>query len=452
MSFTNKQIRTLIHLFKTAVSKKYLKVPKSLEEMKKIWMKSLEIKIGNRQFWITGDGYKSFWEIINLLSKDKFISDHISVGSLSKYVKESIIKYFKDQDGHDVLIRQLLEKLSTFNEKREFWFIIDGISFKDVNVLEIGKATFIKAGEKEAGIFHEKLSPLKKQGKITPTPFEYKKIKNSIKEKRENLIGKIIAKCVVDGDFDKGKEKAFNIVQEALNVLRLYTIVFFPASIKSKQFQINIQGYTYGGIEDVVAFNIKTNDKSRFLGRGISKIRNLEISKEIVEVLKEYGGLEEFTSFLKKNNVSEFDQIFKKALYWTGDGINDPNPHSTYIKFVTALEVLFGPREKEWIACPGCGKHIHVKESFIKKSIAKGVAVTVGEDIQNIKELYKRAKKYYDYRSNILHEGIKEDLPLKEVAEITCLAILRLLPLHSSFKNWSQVLSEIDRLSNIAKL
>jgi len=251
--------------------------------------------------------------------------------------------------------------------------------------------------------------------------------------------------------FYKGKENASNLVQEALNVLRLYTIVFSPASIQARQFQINIQGYTYGGIEDVVAFNIQTNDRNRFFGRGISKKQDLEISKEVVEILKEYG-LEEFTSFLKKDNVSEFDQILKKALYWAGDGINDPNPHSSYIKFVTALEVLFGPREKEWITCPGCGKHIHVKESLIKKSIAKGVAVTVGEDIQNIKELCKKAKKYYDYRSNILHEGIKEDLPLKEVAEITCWSILRLLPLHSSYKNWSQVLSEIDRLSNIAKL
>lgn len=436
------------------VGKKYLKAPTSLEEMKEIWMKSLEIKIGSRQFWIAGDGYKSFWEIIDLLLEDDFISSNISTHILSSYVKDCVIKYFRDNEEPEALIQQLLERVSGFNEEREFWFIVDGITFKDINVLEIGRVTFITAGEAEAATFYEELPPLEEWKTMTPTPPEYEKMKDNINEKRKKLIGNIIAKCVATGDFDKGKEKAFNLVQEALNVLRLCSVVFFPDSMMSRHFQINIQGYTHGGIENVVALNINTSDKSRFWGGGISKKHDLEISKEAIEALKEYG-LEEFTRFLKKDTISEFDQTLKRALYWAGDGINDPNPHSAYVKFVTALEVLFGPRKprkKEWITCPDCGKRVLMKEPPIVKSIAKGVAVTVGENIQDIKELCKKAKKHYDHRSDILHEGIKADLPLKEVAEITCWSILRLLPLHNSYKNWSHVLSEVNRLSNIAKL
>lgn len=450
MAFTNKQIKRMVHQLKKVVCKKYLKVPNSLEEMKEIWMNSLEIEVESRQFWITGCGYKSFWEIVDLLLEDGFISSNFSAHTLSSYVKDCVIKYFRNDEKPEVLIQQLIERAAGLNEEREFWFIIDGISFKDINALEIGKVTFIKAGEAEAATFYEELPPLVGWKIMTPTPTKYEKMKENINEKRKKLIGNIIAKCVATGDFDKGKEKAFNFVQEALNVLRLYTVVFSPFSIMSRHFQINIQGYTHGGIEDVVAFNINTNDRSRFWGSGISKKQNLEISEETIAILKEYG-IEELTRFLKKDNESEFDQILKRALYWVGDGINDPHPHSAYVKFVTALEVLFGPRKKEWITCPGCGKRVH-EELFITKNVAKGVAVTVGEDIQDIKELCKKAKKYYDHRSNILHKGIKEDLPLIEVAEITCWSILKLLPLHNSYKVQTQVLSDVDRLSNIAKL
>jgi len=209
VSFTNKQIRTLIHLFKTAVSKKYLKVPKSLEEMKEIWMKSLEIKIGNRQFWITGDGYKSFWEIINLLLKDDSINSNISTQTLGNYVKDCVSKYFRDNERPEVLIQQLLKKISSFDEKRQYRMVIDGITFKDINVLEIGRVTFVKANEAEAATFYEELPPLEEWKTMPPTPSKYEKMKDNINDKRKKLIGNIIAKCVTTGDFLQGKRECF---------------------------------------------------------------------------------------------------------------------------------------------------------------------------------------------------------------------------------------------------
>lgn len=367
--------------------------------------------------YINPAGWALFYDVKKILFKSVFIKNNISSTTIRKNILDLIVKgvAVEEDAALNILIDEFLGCFAVAISQYNAVFPVTGMELVDINEFYVGQVKFAKSETFFLNNYQLALS------------------------KKAFLSNKTVAQCCgVVGDLDCSREKAFFLVAQAINVLRVLCLL--GNWERSRDVQINISGYELNGSETVLLEDVKTRELTSCYDRGASPLHDVGISNKIVSEWKQ-GLLAQFDDLLNKHERSEIEKMLLIALYWLGEAINDPQRSSSFIKFIIALESLFLRKDKE-------------KE--IDDWLGKCVAVLVGKDAESMRDIYKEMvqnKGVYDLRSRIVHQGEVIERNVGRVAKIACDVFFEVLCLSKhGYETKDQLFREIDRLNEVIGL
>lgn len=116
--------------------------------------------------------------------------------------------------------------------------------------------------------------------------------------------------------------------------------------------------------------------------------RNYELSANNLEILKKIRVFELSEILRKPNNeLNEFEKSLLRGLHWFAGSQTQVEIENEFLNLTTCLEVFFTPKGRDPIS----------------NSIAEGVALVLSKDLIERKNLKRRVKELYGYRSTVSH-------------------------------------------------
>lgn len=198
-----------------------------------------------------------------------------------------------------------------------------------------------------------------------------------IKETRTTTFSTV---TVSAGEVIKAREKAFEEVDAALNVLRLYG----PTE------RIGTHGEVFTPFRNIYHMNLTTKS----YGEDVSRVDfpvPFTMDDSRLSLLRKKGCYGRFSKLLKNNTPTDLERKILTSIHWYGLGIKDTNQLDKFVKLVIALEsILLNEREEP--------KRYH---------LAERAALILGKGKEK-KRIYDRVHELYGIRSKIVHEGSKD--------------------------------------------
>ncbi len=128
--------------------------------------------------------------------------------------------------------------------------------------------------------------------------------------------------------------------------------------------------------------------------------------------------------------LSDFERVLLRGLHWFGNALPQKEPENELLSLVTCLETFLTPRDGNPIGT----------------AIAEGVALLLGNTLDERKKLKKRVKDLYGKRSSVSHGGEKAVLEsdLIELREIAKNFIQRMISLGKRIQSQKELLEMIE--------
>jgi len=222
-------------------------------------------------------------------------------------------------------------------------------------------------------------------------------------------------------EVNKALEKAFEEVEAALNVLRLY-----GSSIE----RIGIQGEVFSPLRNIYHTNLAT----KTFGSSTSRVDlaiPFTMDDSRLSLLRKEGFYDRFSQLLINKGQTELERKILTSIHWYGLGIKDTNKLDKFVKLVIALEsILLNEREEP--------KRYH---------LAERAAFILGEGKVK-KRIYDRINELYRIRSRIVHEGSKDIKPedLDDIFNFLINLIFFMIKNSEKFKSLNDVIEWINEL------
>ncbi|MHC5719056.1 MAG: hypothetical protein ACYTX0_45065, partial [Nostoc sp.] len=164
--------------------------------------------------------------------------------------------------------------------------------------------------------------------------------------------------------------------------------------------------------------------------------------KSLITTLEEKAFLNDIKTFFNNEKISQLEGCIITAIYWTGEAQNEFDRDIAFLKYWTALEVIFSNNKED-----------------ITHALCKGISITLAIsnyhfiEVCEILNIYKRISKLYDRRSKIIHTGLRETinkLELSEICRYTSYVILSLFDFRNQgYTELREIGREIERLYRI---
>ncbi|WP_419765942.1 MAG: hypothetical protein ACNI28_04610 [Arcobacter sp.] len=368
---------------------------KNLIELEDICSTFREIKVDGIKYYYTKSTTKFVWSIIDIFYEFSYINKNISRSSIQSAILSSLD--FKTKN--EKLVEVIISKLNAEIKSHSHYIIIKGISFDEMEFIEIGKHK----------IYH------------------FSKIKNDIqsvdyKEGLERINKNFENEYVIVGEYfgeiEKTKEQ-FNIdCQDTLNVLRLFASMSSERGFTKESKNINFKHNYTSLIDERFTITGKQNLSTSYK----QNVPPLEtISEEIY--LNYYNNLlKPLNELYKANRQSKTEQIIKNFVHWLGEAQNESDAESSFLKYCIALENLFSLKDKK------------PTEYFYKGIIgtihASKYRYELDEfDFYDIEKATTKIKDYYDERSRIVHDGKRDTIGFEDLKYMNYVSYMTLLHL-----------------------
>lgn len=212
--------------------------------------------------------------------------------------------------------------------------------------------------------------------------------------------------------------------KKAIDQVRLYLETM--ALFKSTLTMLAVAGLCVRKIEEAAGISGHFGWENTVMGKSYYYLKTSEHA-DLFDLLSKYKGFWD-TNKIGPKSSRQLKRI-NLARYYFGKNFQTADLVERYIFLSIALEALYGEARYE-----------------LKYRYANRAALLLGDDTQTRKTIYKKVKKAYDKRSDILHGGITWRIEPKEVltyTEIIRQTILRFISLHSrGYVNISRMLDE----------
>ncbi len=194
-----------------------------------------------------------------------------------------------------------------------------------------------------------------------------------------------VARVHAPGDQSKATLYARTQVELALNVLRAFC---FPFGSGIGVWQVGIVG-------EIVSYN---STPMRIDGQHyptqVKPVAQIELGKDILEKLPQNNWVA-INELVLKPSPNDMENKLLTSIHWLGESTKPETNNSKFTKISVAFEALLGGEPKD--------KHLSVRG--ITAMLAERVAFLLGDDLASRMVLDKVVRKYYDVRSDIVHEG-----------------------------------------------
>jgi hypothetical protein len=213
--------------------------------------------------------------------------------------------------------------------------------------------------------------------------------------------------------------------------------------ISENIFKINILSQAYIQSEHIlVRDTINNTIDSVSISRGRKPLQKFIIDTDIINKFIEKAFFNEAILFFNSENFSELEGCIITAIHWAGEAQNEFDRDIAFLKYWTALEVIFSNKKED-----------------ITHALSKGISITLAFsndhfiEVSEVINIYKRISMLYDRRSKIIHTGLREtinELELSEICRYTSYVILSLFHFRAQgYTELKEIGREIERLYRI---
>ncbi|MEH2091501.1 hypothetical protein [Nostoc sp.] len=212
--------------------------------------------------------------------------------------------------------------------------------------------------------------------------------------------------------------------------------------ISENMMKINIASEAYIQTEYWLKRDVENNTIAYGRGRGRRHLQKFVIDNNLLNTLEEKAFLNDVKTFFNNEKLSQLEGCILTAIYWTGEAQNEFDRDMAFLKYWTALEVIFSNKKED-----------------ITHALCKGIPTTLALsnyhfiEFSEILNIYKRISKLYDRRSKIIHTGLREtinELELSEICRYTSYVILSLFDFRNQgYTELREIGGEIERLYRV---
>jgi hypothetical protein len=405
--FVEPKIEKTINLtWNTLIKPKNYCIASTLEDLAKSF-KTPHLKINSQTWMFNDESIKKmreftdifYFKTIYINKKTEEIATYDTIWKSIKIELEleisNIYKGIEKRNFKDV-ITAIFSRMSEQIKEIDFFFILDGLEIEEINQISFGNIKIVKFDDELTDEFYQKSS-------IIDTSYAEHQRKNI----EDNFLNKVVMICSAFGDSDKAEKIVRSKSKELINYLRYAICVMAHERISENMIKINIASETYTQTEDFLYQEVTNNITGYSRGRGRRSLEKLTINKNLLNNLEEKVFLNEFKSFLNKEQIGELEGSIITAIYWAGEAQNEFDLDIAFLKYWTALEAIFS-NEKEKITHALC-KGISITLAFSRYHF-----IEVSETLT----IYKRISYLYDKRSKIIHSGFRQSITAQELSEI----------------------------------
>jgi hypothetical protein len=412
--------------------RKYV-IPTTIDELQKIGFLSPCIEI-NGERWYFSSNKDDLFAMVEIIYNQENLQPKLSTNTVYKSITKELEKQFtEEQISFEDSLEAIIARVTSNIKQWEILFSIEGLKLVDIDQVEVGGTTiFVVTNEIAQEILNNMKPEHGRESFKVPTS-EF--IKN-------NLLNKTTIKCHVEGDYDKAVQNARSIAQQSINFFRFLTCVIAHQRIAENIVKINLSPEAYTSRDVIFAIDLATGYPTLSTSRGRRSFEAFPISASRIEELTQNHLLPFITMVLTNPNISELEGTILTALHWIGEAQNEFDLDVAFIKYWTMIESVFTAQSET-----------------IQHSLASSTSVIIKFSGYAIDEkidpglIYRRMKKLYDKRSDIIHRGLRGNVTygdLGEICKYSAWAILALVDLSiKGYSKMDQIRPEIDRLYKI---
>lgn len=343
--------------------------------------------------------------------KKKFSKKHIDRGLhgvLAQTVKD--VREDRDTTKATEYIDQWVAELESYLQENTTYLPLAGIHM-DVDELEIGKITLLKMNDACAEKIARNIEMAYPEVQWTDEQKE-----RVIHSWLNKLRGKVCAKFTDIAEPERLRERTEEEIEHILDLLR-YSV-----------HMMGLEGYriSVGLWGEVVRINRDTpvisSDYCQISvsSQAVGPLVPFIISDQTIERMRELGVFK-VAQFLKKGNVSGFNEVLLRGIHWFANAQNQVENRNTLLSLMTCLETFLSSGSSDRIS----------------NSIAEGVAFVLATKGEERRALKETVKNLYKNRSGVSHGGDKEvtDEDLNKIRNIAGDFLERMIHMSSTFQS-----------------
>jgi len=400
-----KLLRTIKHHLPLLFNSNNYIIPQNIDELKAVDTFSPHLVINNLWYYPKdktknalleiAEGMYQLTEVNNISSFDTVYQSIIST-------IENLIVSGNECDENE-FARVTLSLITESIQERISYQELAGIELVDINRIDLGVCEILSHKE-----FKNEIGRYKEQNNGY-----YETITEFIRNNFDDLP---VIKASGSGDEEIEEKAHLSKYQKAISLLRYIACLLYELGFYKENISIDLKIRKHPGD----GYAVYLDQETKILGMRMftTEPQTIPISKSaLTKIHKEYH----FGDLLEVLNLdvhTEIEDTIQSCLVWIGEGQNERNLDSSFIKYWTVLEAPFS-----------------IYEDNITERIARGITNLFANNKSRIiaedkkESTYKRIKQLYKLRSKILHRGMREVVTLNDLYDITTYSLRVILAL-----------------------
>jgi hypothetical protein len=223
------------------------------------------------------------------------------------------------------------------------------LELQEINKISFGNIKIVKFD----GNLTDKL--YQSSSVINPSYAEHMK-----KNMEDNFLNKVVIICSAFGDSNKVEEIVRSKSKELINYFRYVICVMAHERISENMMKINIASEAYIQTDYWLKRDVKNNTIASVRGIGRGHLQKFIIDNNLLNTLEEKAFLNDVKTFFNNEKLSQLEGCILTAIYWTGEAQNEFDRDMAFLKYWTALEVIFSNNKED-----------------ITHALCKGISITL---------------------------------------------------------------------------
>lgn len=371
---------------------------------------------------------KEFFALNDVILKERAYQQKFS----PYYIREQLIEliYRLAEDGNiteesvKAAVDALETKLDSYSDVAEVYIPLVGIKMT-LPKLELGNVTLVNMDESRLESLKQRVIEGKLFSKLTLEQRQ-EAAEHDIAEFRDHILNMVCARIEVLGDVYRALDVAEEECGKVVDLLR-YALPFLY--FWRPRTYVGMQGWLAHGPRQLTTLMAWS---SGWIGSSQSRkgsLRDFELNhKAFFDMVS--TRVFELAEVVKAGRPTAFEQTLLSAVHWFASAQTELDPQYQFLSMTICLETLFTPEAGEPIT----------------KTVAEGVAIVAGTDLEMRKKWKSRMLELYGVRSAIAHRGKVEiaDQDIYHLQEITMTVLRNLITRRGEFINKEALAKWID--------
>lgn len=370
---------------------------------------------------LVDQGCDAFEDFIDELNSDSVIGTKVGMKAIEAAIGDLLRQFTVKTDATDDEINQAIrERLQSLRSLVQDWCSIvpiDNLLLDRISELIVGKVSFKPNSEP---FIKSTLDRLYAIADTAPSPRDeiqqHKQTLNMLI--RSTYISPTYAEVNISAEQGKVAQLVDAEVDASLNLLRCYTHLLFSEDSKTL---IGLRGDVVRVMRPCVSFSGESQDSINM--QSIGALQPFVLTSEKVEILKKQYGFDRLSEVFSKDGASRnsLEKAVVTSIRWLGRSVTASALPEKVLNLAAATERLILTDNDDKTET---GDKQARRMSFL-------IATNPAESLS----IYKRAKRHYALRSEVIHAG-RTDISEEEVLEMETFVLKSLIAIAKRMDEW----------------